>query len=325
MSNVALKSALDSNVNRVNGEFYLDVTHGLSGIRKSIPCKYFYDDAGSRLFDRICELEEYYPTRTEKSIMYRYVDEMVEAIGPDCLLVEYGSGSSEKTRILLDHLDRPAGYVPVDISSEQLSRSAEALSRTYPNLRIFPHCADYTSADFSLEEICNAYPHRVIYFPGSTIGNFNPDDALEFLKSMARLVGDGGGLLIGIDLKKEAAVLEAAYNDQKGVTAQFNLNLLRRMNRELGANFCLDRFEHRAIYNEREGRIEMHLVSLSDQTVRIDEKEFDFAAGESIHTENSYKYGLADFERLATLAGFVEQRVWTDDRDWFSVQYLTPL
>jgi dimethylhistidine N-methyltransferase len=325
MSYVALKSAVDSCVDGDHGGFYRDVKRGLSATPKFIPCKYFYDDAGSRLFDRICTLEEYYLTRTERSIMLQYVDEMVDEIESNRLLIEYGSGSSEKTRILLDNLDRPAGYVPVDISSEQLTRSAEALSKAYPGLRIIPVCADYTSADFSLEEVVGAFPHRVVYFPGSTIGNFDPAEALHFLKGIAGLVGVDGGLLIGIDLKKEPSILEAAYNDQKGITAQFNLNVLRRMNRELGANFCLDRFRHRAFYNEQEGRVEMHLVSQTDQTVRIGETVIDFAAGESIHTENSYKYSLDDFERLATLAGFCVRRVWKDDRSWFSVQYLSPL
>jgi L-histidine Nalpha-methyltransferase len=300
--------------------FLADVLAGLSAGRKTLPCKYFYDERGSALFERICELDEYYPTRTELGILRRHVGAMAAALGPRCLIVEYGSGSSTKTRLLLERLDDPAAYVPVDISREHLLRSAAALAARYPRLRVIPVCADFTRP-FGLPGVRGAL-RRVAYFPGSTIGNFAPADARSFLAHVARQCGSGGALLIGVDLRKSRAILEPAYDDARGVTAEFNRNLLRRINSELGADFDPSAFDHRAFWNTDEGRVEMHLVSRREQQVRLAGRPFRFARGETIHTENSYKYDLAGFAALASAAGFEVERVWTDDAPLFSVQLL---
>lgn len=297
-----------------------EVMAGLAKASKELPSKYFYDEIGSHLFERICELEEYYVTRTELEIMRQQSDEIARLLGPRCLLIEYGSGSSKKTRLLLDALQDPAGYVPIDISKEFLQDSAAALAGAYPGLEILPVCADYTGA-FQLPSPGKHVERRVAYFPGSTIGNFEHDAARRFLRRVAR-VCQGGGLLIGVDLKKDGNILHRAYNDRQGVTARFNLHLLARINLELGANFCLDQFSHYAFYNPRQSRIEMHLISLRRQTVRIGEAEIFFNAGESIWTESSYKYTPEEFAQLANEAGFSVQQVWTDQRELFSVQYL---
>ena len=299
--------------------FLDEVREGLGQPQKALPPKFFYDAQGSQLFDEITELPEYYLTRTEIGIMQRYVGEMVERIGPRCLLVEYGSGSSLKTRILLDHLPAPAGYVPIDISREHLLQSAATLAAAYPGLRVIPVCADYTTA-FHLPDLDDA--RTVVYFPGSTIGNFEPDQARAFLGRIAAFVGPGGGLLIGVDLKKDVAVVEAAYNDAQGVTEAFNKNMLARINRELGGTFDLDRFAHRAFYNAERGCIEMHLVSLDNQCVRIGALQIPFQQHETILTEYSYKYSLDDFAALAAAASFDVEQVWTDERQLFSVQDL---
>lgn len=301
-----------------------DAWIGLAAPRKTLPCKYFYDARGSALFERICDLPEYYPTRTELAILEAHAGEMAACLGPRCLLIELGSGSSRKTRLLLDRLHEPAGYVPIDISSAALADSVRVLAKAYPSLEVLPVCADYGD---SLE-----LPHprvepvrRAVFFPGSTIGNFTPPDAQRFLARMARMARSGGGILIGADLRKAPALLEAAYDDAAGVTAAFDLNLLVRLNEEVGADFALDRFRHRAVWNEAAGRIEMHLVSTVDQDVRVAGRRFRFAAGESIHTENSYKYSLDGFAKLAEGAGLAVRQVWTDERRWFSVQWLTPV
>jgi len=299
-----------------------EVLAGLHQAQKAIPCKYFYDEHGSHLFDQICELDEYYPTRTEMAIMCDHVAEMAELLGRGCMLIEYGSGSSVKTRILLDHLCAPAAYVPLDISREHLLRSAAKLAVAYPRLKVLPVCADYTTR-FELPPCPRPVARKVVYFPGSTIGNFEPEYALGFLRHIAQTCGAGGGLLIGVDLKKDVRVLEPAYNDARGITAAFNLNLLRRINGELGADFQLDQFRHHAFYNEEAGRVEMHLVSLRAQTVHLADAVIALRPGESIHTENSYKYALAQFAGLAQQAGFKTWKVWTDRRQLFSVHYLT--
>ncbi len=299
-----------------------EVLRGLRSDPKQIPPKFFYDERGSRLFDRICELEEYYPTRTELGIMRDRIGDIAPMLGPACLLIEFGSGSSVKTRILLDHLDKPAAYVPLDISKEHLRATAESLSAAYPDLDILPLCADFTQA-FDVPDCESPVSKRVVYFPGSTIGNLAPDRAAALLKRTREIVGAEGGLLIGVDLKKDRAILERAYDDAEGVTAQFNKNVLRRLNRELGANFELDHFRHRVVYNEAAGRIEMHLVSERPQTVRFNGDEIRFAAGETIHTESSHKFTPAEFAALAATAGFTVKRVWTDEKRLFSVQYLT--
>jgi L-histidine Nalpha-methyltransferase len=304
-------------------QFRADVLRGLGAPEKELPCKYFYDETGSALFEQITELEEYYPTRTELDIMERHATEMAGLFGSRCLLIEYGSGSSVKTRRLLDQLRDPAGYVPVDVSGEHLRRSAHALGEEYPNIEVLPLCADFTRP-LRLPACRKPATRRVVYFPGSTLGNFTPGDAIALLRETAVLCGRDGGLLLGIDLRKDPCVMEAAYNDRRGVTAAFNRNILVRINRELGADFDLDQFAHRAFYNTAKERIEMHLVSCRDQVVRVGSVPFFFAAGESIHTENSHKYSLPALTDLAEASGLVVERVWTDERRYFSVVYLTP-
>jgi len=302
--------------------FRAEVLTGLQSFEKTLPCKYFYDRRGSQLFDQICDLPEYYPTRTEAGIMRDHAEEMAALFGPECLLIEYGSGSSTKTRILLDHLPHLAGYVPMDISREHLHLTAAGLATAYPHLDILPLCADYT-APFGLPAARRPVRSRAVYFPGSTIGNFHRDQAEAFLTQIAHICGPDGGLLIGVDLKKDPQVLNAAYDDAQGVTAAFNLNLLRRINDELGADFDLDGFAHRAFYNALAGRIEMHLMSLKPQTVRLSGAAIAFEEEETILTECSYKYSLPDFAALASAAGLVVRQVWTDPGQKFSVQYLT--
>ncbi len=302
--------------------FLQDVIQGLRAPLKSIPCKYFYDEQGSCLFDQICDLDEYYPTRTELAIMREFGEEIAACLGSDCLLIEYGSGSGTKTRILLDHLREPAAYVPIDISREHLTRSTTDLARTYTSLHVLPVCADFTR-EFTLPAVSRPASRKVVYFPGSTIGNFAPGEARRFLARIADVCGAGGGLLIGVDLKKSPDILERAYNDRKGVTAAFNLNLLARINRELGADFALDHYRHQAVYNRSSGQIEMYIVSLRDQVVHLGGQEFAFAEGDRILTECSCKYGLDEFARLAASVGLNVERAWTDDQRLFSVQYLT--
>jgi dimethylhistidine N-methyltransferase len=303
-------------------DFRAEVLAGLHQPRKELPCKFLYDERGAQLFDQICELDEYYPTRTEFGIMRASIGEMAAMVGPHCCLVEYGSGSSTKSRMLLGALREPATYIPIDISRVQLLEAATANAEIYPNLEVLPVCADYTE---HLTLPVSRYPaaRRVVYFPGSTIGNFHPREAQGFLERIAAIGGQRGALLIGVDLKKDPVRLHRAYNDRKGVTAAFNLNLLARINRELGADFQLDQFRHYAFYNPHHGRIEMHLASLRDQRVRLDGCELSFATGETIWTESSYKYTLDEFARLAHAAGFDVRHVWTDREHLFSVQYLT--
>ena len=302
--------------------FRRDVLAGLSRPRKTLLCKYLYDERGSALFERICELDEYYPTRTELAILEAHAGEMAERLGAQCLLVEYGSGSSRKTRLLLDRLRDPVAYVPIDISSDALGASARALAAAYPALEELPVCADYTEA-LELPRPARSAARRGVFFPGSTIGNFTPPEAQRFLGRMARVAGPRGGLLIGVDLRKDRGRLEPAYDDALGVTAAFNKNLLERINRELGADFDVDRFRHRAYWNAPAGRVEMHLVSEIEQSVGLVGSRFHFEAGEAIHTENSYKYELDQFAALASRVGLSVRRVWTDPDALFSVQFLT--
>jgi dimethylhistidine N-methyltransferase len=299
------------------------VLAGLQKPLKELPSKLFYDERGSQLFERICELPEYYVTRVEQSIMDRSIGDIAARLGPDCLLVELGSGSSRKTRSLLDHLPRLAGYVPIDISKEHLMQSAAKIALAYPRLEVLPVCADYET-DFRLPSPGQPVSRRVVYYPGSTIGNFHPAEVVTFLTHIRAVCGQGCEMLIGVDLKKDKAVLHRAYNDRAGVTAAFNLNILAHLNRKFGANFNLDNFKHHAFYNERAGRIEMHLISLCDQTVRLSGHLIPFTIGESIWTESSYKYTLQEFELLVALAGFRVAAVWTDSDRWFSLQYLKP-
>jgi dimethylhistidine N-methyltransferase len=303
------------------GSFLAEVLIGLRKPQKELPSKYFYDERGSQLFERICELEEYYITRTEASIMQAHIKEMVELIGPRVLLIEHGCGNCEKVRFLMDHLKEPVAFIPIDISQEQLLQVATELDSVYPRLQVLPVCADYTSS-FELPVPKQESKRTVVYFPGSTISNFDPIPAKHFLEHIASLCGSSGALLIGVDLKKDPAVLHSAYNDSEGLTAAFNLNLLERVNRELDCDFQVDGFEHYAFYNSRESRVEMHLVSQRSQLVHLDGKTISFAKGESIWTENSYKYNLDEFEQVAAASGFRVERVWVDERQWFSVQYL---
>ncbi len=302
--------------------FRRDVLLGLARPKKEIPCKYLYDERGSALFDEICELEEYYLTRTELAILNRHLGEMADAIGPGCALIELGSGSGLKTRLLLEHLLEPRAYYPVDISAEPLLRSASELLELFPTLEIVPVCDDFTR-DFELPENASSSGRFVVYFPGSTIGNFRPAAAQRLLLSVARLVGPGGGLLVGFDVDKDESIVWPAYNDGRGVSAAFNLNLLARINRELDSDFDLDAFRHRAEYRRAEERVELSLVSLTKQRVRVAGREFRFAAGEPIHTEDSYKYTLGHFARLTARAGFSLEREWYDENEYFRVQFLT--
>jgi dimethylhistidine N-methyltransferase len=299
-----------------------DVLAGLRRRPRTLPCKYFYDERGSRLFEKICGLDEYYLTRTELTILERSVAEMARCLGPGCMLIEPGSGSGTKTRLLLEALESPVAWVPVDISRDVLLRSSESIDGAHPELEVLPVCADFTQP-FALPTPRRRPARRVVYFPGSTIGNFDPPEVVRFLARLRELCAPGGAVLVGADLRKDRKVLEAAYDDAAGVTAEFNLNLLLRVNRELGADFDLGRFRHRAVWDEGRGRVEMHLVSTAAQTVRVDGESFSFAPGEEIHSESSYKYDLEGFAGLAAAAGLAVARVWLDERRWFSVQYLT--
>ena len=303
----------------VNADFLAEVLAGLSRRPRSLPCKFFYDERGADLFLKICELPEYYITRTETELLRRYGGEMAESIGASAELIGFGTGAGIKTRMLLNNLENPIAYVPVDISKQRLTDSAEELSRAMPGLEILPVCGDYLQ-DLQLPIPLRKPDHVAVVFPGSTIGNLEPAVAADFLRRVCRLCGKSGGLIIGVDLQKDRKVLEAAYNDSAGVTAEFNLNLLVRANRELGADFDLPLWRHQAIYNEDEARIEMHLVSEAAQAVRVGGREFRFERGETIVTEYSYKHTLEGFTRLAVSAGFREaSRVWTDPKRWFAI------
>jgi dimethylhistidine N-methyltransferase len=290
------------------------VVSGLSRPQKSLPPKYFYDDAGSRLFERICRLPEYYLTRAELALTRGHIAAIARFAGKGCELIEYGSGESLKTPLLIRAL-RPAAYLPVDISRAALRGAAERLGRAFPWLDIVPVHGDFLRPI----ELPRPRAPRVVYFPGSTVGNLAPEEAHAFL-SMTR--GQAARMLVGVDLRKDANVLHAAYNDSRGVTAKFNLNLLERINRELGADFVLRRFAHYAFYNAAAGRIEMHLISLARQSVRIGSHRFEFEAGESIHTENSYKYSIDGFRQLAAQAGYAAPKAWTDRKGLFALHGL---
>ncbi len=300
--------------------FAADVIAGLSADRKRIPAKYFYDERGSQLFEAITALPEYYPTRTELGILEANAGAIAKLFSEDAALVEFGSGSTVKARILLRAAPHVAFYVPVDISADFLAEESASLKRDLPNLSVLPVAADFTKR-FDLPAPVRPQP-RTGFFPGSTIGNFEPHEATRFLRHVARLLGREAMLLVGVDLVKDPQVLHAAYNDAAGVTAEFNLNLLHRMNRELGADFDLDAFRHRAIYDPERRRIEMHLESLKAQKVSVAGKTIGFRAGETIHTENSYKYTVESFRTLARAAGWVPRALWTDPQNFFSVHAL---
>jgi dimethylhistidine N-methyltransferase len=297
-----------------------EITHGLKQPQKQLPSKLFYDKKGSSLFDQICGLDEYYLTRTEIAIMNDNIEEIADALGEHCLLIELGSGSSKKIRLLLENLEHPAGYVPIDISEEHLLTSIEILAGDYPGLRILPVCADYTNS-FTLPLFNFPFSNKVVYYPGSTIGNFTPKEAGLFLNGISRLTGPGSGLLIGVDLVKDTAVLNKAYNDEAGVTAEFNLNILRRLNREIDSDFNLNDWNHLAFFRAGESRIEMHLESKRDQLIHLNGDRIPVSKGETILTEYSYKYTLEAFKSLVSDSYRVET-VWTDRDNLFSIQYL---
>lgn len=298
-----------------------DVIQGLSQSPKRLHCKYFYDERGSQLFDQICELDEYYLTRAESAIMQTHIEEMAFQLDSQIMLVEPGSGSSTKTQILLNALHDPVAYVPVDISKEHLLSTAEKLENAYPHLEVLPVVADFTKP-FELPKTKRPYSHAALFFPGSTIGNFTPPQAVEFMAQLTHILGPDGGLLIGIDLQKDTKLIEAAYNDALGITAEFNLNLLHRINQELDANFVIEQFAHKAVYQEELGRVEIFIVSHNDQNVTVGAHTFSFAKGEEIFTEYSHKYTIEQFRELAQQAGFSHRITWTDEAHQFAIMHL---
>ena len=305
----------------VETDFFKDVIYGLSQNPKTLKPKYFYDNIGAQLFTEICTTPEYYPTRTEISILSENAKDIASIIGDDTALIEYGSGALEKIKILLNSLHQPAGLIPVDISEDQLFVSAENLQKLYPNLEILPVAADFTKP-IPIPEFSRPPKKRVAFFPGSTIGNFEPDLAIQFLDGVNKTIGPNGLLLIGFDLKKDTDTLLAAYDDKQGITASFNKHLLSRINNELEGNFNLDTFEHIARYNKDRGRIEMHLESKMEQAVSIHNELFKFLKGETIHTENCYKFTEKSFTAMSSQAGLSPLKTWTDDQNLFAVMLL---
>jgi dimethylhistidine N-methyltransferase len=298
-----------------------EVLRGLTQKDKKLPPKLLYDKKGSDIFDEICDLPEYYPTRSEKEILTQNAFEIARLIGPDALILEPGAGVGEKIRLLLPYFDSPAGYVPIEISKETLMDMSSEIASIFPEVNLYPVCADMTQ-EFSLGDLqITEASKKVIFFPGSTIGNFTPSEASSFLRRMGKLVGKGGGLLIGVDMKKDFETLNRAYDDSQGVTASFNLNLLSRLNSEIHTDFNSDFFRHRAFYNSKLGRVEMHLESLRDQSVHINGNEVFFKRGETIHTESSYKYSLEEFTKLCESAGWSPVKNWQDQKSLFSVYY----
>ena len=307
--------------NRIDNDFLNDVIEGLSQNPKTLKPKYFYDNRGAQLFTEICTTPEYYPTRTEIKILNQNAEDIASQIGDNTALIEYGSGALEKIKILLNFLNEPVGLIPVDISEDQLFASAKNLENLYPDLEILPVAADFTKP-IPIPGFSHPPKKHVAFFPGSTIGNFEPDLAIQFLQGVTKTIGLDGLLLIGFDLKKDIETLLAAYDDQRGITASFNKNLLSRVNGELGGNFNLNTFEHLARYNENKGRIEMHLKSTTEQTVSIDKELFEFLEGETIHTENCYKFTKESFTAMSIKAGLSPVKTWTDDQNLFAVMLL---
>jgi len=299
------------------GDIRAEVLEGLSRPQKQTPAKYLYDARGSELFDGICEAVDYYPTRTELAILDANLGEITAAIGPRCVLIEPGSGSSMKTEILLRGLEDPVAYVPIEISRDHLDAAAESTAATFPDLEILPVCADFTG-EYDAPDPSREPATRVVYFPGSTIGNLTRPERGALLKRFAALAQSGGLVLIGIDLEKDIDVLRRAYDDSEGVTAAVDMNLLTRLNRELDADFDLDKWEHIAVWNEDESRIEMRLRSRADQTVHVGGESFEFKAGETIHTENSHKFTIDGFAEEAAAAGLTLEKKWTDEKGWFA-------
>ncbi|MEO8808825.1 MAG: L-histidine N(alpha)-methyltransferase [Rhodanobacter sp.] len=321
MSSVQPCSASEDEHGPPLNEILAVAQRGLALTPKRLPSWLFYDERGSALFEQICEQPEYYLTRCEIALMNEHAGSIAESLGSEVRLVEYGSGSGLKTRMLLQHLDHPVCYVPVEISPEPLRQSVRQLQGEFPHVPVQPLCADF-SKPLSLPIPPRAPRKTVLYFPGSTIGNFEAHDAIALLRKMRTEMGDTGGILIGVDLKKDAAVIEAAYNDAAGVTSEFTLNMLARLNREIGSDFALSTFAHRAHYNPMAGRIETHIVSRVKQEVEIGWSKVEFRMDEAIQVEYSCKYALEEFAALAERAGLVVVRVWTDPQQMFSVQYL---
>lgn len=303
-------------------DFNAAVAHGLAQSPKELPCRFFYDEAGSALFEKICETEEYYVTRTEKALLSKIAPEIAAIAGPGCSVVEFGTGSSAKIRILLSALDAPAAYIPIDISREHLIATANDVAVDYPDVAVGAVCGDFVGMSALPGEADMRSGPKLGFFPGSTIGNFTPDQACAFLGRARGVLGPGDGFVVGIDLKKDSARLNEAYNDAAGYTAAFNKNVLVRIRDELGAEINPDQFDHVAFYNERESRVEMHLRSRTAQAFALGAETVRLAEGEMIHTENSCKYSADDFKALSEQAGFEHVAVWTDDRDYFSIHYL---
>ena len=299
-----------------------EIVDGLSATQKQISPKYFYDERGSQLFDEITRLPEYYLTNTELGIMRDNIEEIVALVGKQASLIEFGSGSSLKTRVLLEHLSELAAYVPVDISDEHLHMSADEIRSEFPHIDILPVVADFTK-QFELPTPMVMPIRNVVYFPGSTIGNFEHDMAMNLLRVMHHEAGKNGALLIGVDLQKDPTIIESAYNDSAGITAQFNLNMLQHLNRSYGANFDVNEFVHSANYDPDKGRVVIKLISQTNQAFSVGDKAFNIADGEAILTEYSHKYTLSGFETMASDAGFTVEKVWTDEEQLFSIQFLT--
>lgn len=301
-----------------------EILDGLSGFPKTLPYKLFYNNEGSDLFDQICNLKEYYLTRKEMEIMTGNIKEIADLISKDITLIELGSGNSRKTRLLFDNLSGIKAYIPVDISDEYLHDSVASIKKDYPSLNVIPKCQDYTAdLKFQMQEDLQQ-GRRIVFFPGSTIGNFTPFEARDFLFSLLNIIGSNGGILIGVDLKKKKELLQRAYNDNKGITAKFNLNILKRLNDEFCADFNLENFRHKALYNMTEGRIEMYLISLTDQSVKLCSSTFSLKKNEKILTEYSYKYNVDEFEELLK-DKLSLKRAWVDNEKMFSVQYFEPV
>jgi dimethylhistidine N-methyltransferase len=303
--------------------FRQEVLEGLRSIPKRIPSKYFYDARGAKLFEEITKLPEYYLTRTEMSIFDNYLPEMAPAIGPHARVLEFGAGAGIKTKHLLSALDKPQAYIPIDISREQLIESSLELMEQFPALDVLPVCADYTAVNWAEHKDIKQIGPTLIFFPGSTIGNFTPEEAIKFLKQAHSLLDQNGKLLIGFDLRKDPAIIEPAYNDAAGITAQFNLNLIERMNDEFDLDLNTTDFEHYAFFNSAESRIEMHLIATRDLVLSIDGENIPVARGEHITTEYSYKYSSDRFDALLRKAGFAVTHRWHDPQRYFELALAT--
>jgi len=306
----------------IEEDFRTAALGGLARPRKSVPCRFLYDERGSELFAAICELPEYYITRTEVGVLAAHAADIAALAGPGCHLIEFGSGAGTKVRFLLDAFERPAAYTAIDISADALQRAALGVTGTFPGVDVTAVCADFTDPKRLPPSLFAGARRRIGFFPGSTIGNLTPDEAVTFLRGCRGVLGAGNAMIVGVDLKKDERVLNAAYNDGAGVTASFTLNLLARMNRELGADFDAARFEHDASYNAREGRMEIYLRSLMDQIVVVGGRRVPFAKGERVHIEYSYKYAVDEFQKLAARAGYRAAACWTDAAGLVSVHYL---